>query len=67
MSDRRDFIALEWLSEELKATLLQCAAMIRDSALHSSEPATLEPLSGQLHQVQGSLQMIEFSAGRNGS
>ena len=61
MSDRRDFIALEWLSEELKATLLQCAAMIRDSALHSSEPATLEPLSGQLHQVQGSLQMIEFS------
>ena len=42
MSDRRDFIALEWLSEELKATLLQCAAMIRDSALHSSEPATLE-------------------------
>ncbi|WP_372864842.1 Hpt domain-containing protein [Spongiibacter sp.] len=61
MSDRRDYIALEWLSEELRTTLSQCAAMILDSELHGSEPESLEPLSGQLHQVQGSLQMIEFS------
>ncbi len=61
MSDRRDYIALEWLSEELKATLQQCAAMIRDCELHGSEPEMLDPLCGQLHQVQGSLQMIEFS------
>lgn len=61
MSDRRDYIALEWLSDEVNATLAQCAALIRDAALQGDHALVLEPISGQLHQVQGSLQMIEFS------
>lgn len=61
MSDRRDYIALEWLSDEVVATVLNCASTIQSRPDAGTDPETLEVLAGQLHQARGSLQMIEFS------
>ena len=61
MSDRRDYIALEWLSDEVVATVLNCAATIQSRPDAGTDPETLEVLAGQLHQARGSVQMIEFS------
>ncbi|MDX1504083.1 MAG: Hpt domain-containing protein [Spongiibacter sp.] len=61
MSDRRDYIALDWLTAELRATLQQCVAMIRGLDGGDVDTVVLESVSGLLHQVHGSLQMIEFS------
>lgn len=60
MTDRRDYIALEWVSGEIAESLGQCVLLLKDVLLTGNE-AALERATAILHQVQGSLRMIEFS------
>ncbi len=60
MTDRRDYIALEWVSGEITESLGQCVLLLKDVLLTGNQTA-LERATAILHQVQGSLRMIEFS------
>jgi chemosensory pili system protein ChpA (sensor histidine kinase/response regulator) len=59
MTERRDYIALEWLSGEIGESLEAC----RNNLLrYRNDPTTeLSDALQLLHQVQGSLRMVEFS------
>jgi chemosensory pili system protein ChpA (sensor histidine kinase/response regulator) len=60
MTDRRDYIALEWLGGEIAESLRQCDVLL-SNFLHSSNHEALERAAALMHQVQGSLRMVEFS------
>jgi chemosensory pili system protein ChpA (sensor histidine kinase/response regulator) len=60
MTDRRDYIALDWVAGEISDALGQCVSLI-DDYLHNAHPVSLSRAGMLLHQVQGSLRMIEFS------
>lgn len=60
MTDRRDYIALEWVAGEIADALAQCGPLI-DDYLSNTNNASLDRVSMLLHQVQGSLRMVEFS------
>jgi chemosensory pili system protein ChpA (sensor histidine kinase/response regulator) len=60
MTDRRDYIALQWLGGEIAESLRQCDVLLCNF-LHSSNHEALERAAALLHQVQGSLRMVEFS------
>lgn len=60
MTDRRDYIALEWVSGEIAESLGQCVALLQEMQLTGNQ-AALSRATAILHQVQGSLRMIEFS------
>ncbi|MEX1663975.1 Hpt domain-containing protein [Zhongshania arctica] len=60
MTDRRDYIALDWVAGEISDALAQCVPLI-DDYLHNAHPMSLNRAGMLLHQVQGSLRMIEFS------
>lgn len=60
MGDRHDYVALEWVKGEIAETLKQAYfaldRLIEDpQALHA-----LEQCLAGIHQVHGSLQMVEF-------
>ncbi|MCU1752624.1 Hpt domain-containing protein [Pseudomonas sp. 6D_7.1_Bac1] len=65
MGDRHDYVALEWVKGEIAETLKQAFAALESMALDNrvEEPLTAhaidECLAG-IHQVHGSLQMVEF-------
>lgn len=60
MADRHDYVALEWLKGEIAETLRQARneldAFIEDPA----NSAAMAECLNLVHQVHGSLQMIEF-------
>ena len=60
MVDRHDYVALEWVKGEIAETLKQAYQALEHLA---DEPQALDAL-GQclegIHQVHGSLQMVEF-------
>jgi chemosensory pili system protein ChpA (sensor histidine kinase/response regulator) len=60
MTDRRDYIALEWVAGEISDALGQCVPLI-DDFLQNGHDTSLNQVTTLLHQVQGSLRMIEFS------
>lgn len=60
MVDRHDYVALEWVKGEIAETLKQ-AALALDSLI--DDPQAVHEISqclAYLHQVHGSLQMVEF-------
>jgi len=60
MADRHDYVALEWVKGEIAETLKQARQALEAFVAHPQDPAAMvECLSG-VHQVHGSLQMIEF-------
>jgi chemosensory pili system protein ChpA (sensor histidine kinase/response regulator) len=65
MGDRHDYVALEWVKGEIAETLKQAFIALESMALDNrvEEPQTAhaidECLAG-IHQVHGSLQMVEF-------
>ncbi|MDI2592503.1 Hpt domain-containing protein [Pseudomonas sp. 681] len=61
MGDRHDYVALEWVKGEIAETLKQAALHLENMAL-DEEPAThaLGECLACIHQVHGSLQMVEF-------
>ncbi|MEX1670623.1 Hpt domain-containing protein [Zhongshania guokunii] len=60
MTDRRDYIALEWVAGEITESLDQCVSLL-NSVLLSGNQDSLARAAALLHQVQGSLRMVEFS------
>ncbi|EPJ82279.1 response regulator receiver:CheW-like protein:ATP-binding region, ATPase-like:Hpt [Pseudomonas sp. CFII64] len=60
MADRHDYVALEWVKGEIAETLKQARQALE---LFVADPAQTEAMDACLdgvHQVHGSLQMIEF-------
>ena len=60
MADRHDYVALEWVKGEIAETLKQARHALE---LFVADPAQTEAMDACLdgvHQVHGSLQMIEF-------
>ncbi|MGP4958197.1 Hpt domain-containing protein [Pseudomonas helleri] len=59
MVDRRDYVALEWVKDEIADTLKQARTALEDYVLQPAAEA-LEQCLACIHQVHGSLQMVEF-------
>ncbi|MGV8918544.1 MAG: Hpt domain-containing protein [Pseudomonas sp.] len=60
MADRHDYVALEWLKGEIAETLKQARQALEAFVAYPQEPAAMVECLGCVHQVHGSLQMIEF-------
>ena len=59
--ERRDYIALEWVASEITETLAQAATALEEF-LHNREDATrLRFCLTYIHQVYGTLKMVEFA------
>ncbi|MDU7556434.1 MAG: Hpt domain-containing protein, partial [Pseudomonas sp.] len=59
MVDRRDYVALEWVKDEIADTLKQARTALEDYVLQPAAEA-LEQCLACIHQVHGSLLMVEF-------
>ena len=59
MVDRHDYVALEWVKGEIANTLKQARAALDGYVLHPM-PETLAQCLECVHQVHGSLLMVEF-------
>lgn len=59
MVDRRDYVALEWVKDEIADTLKQARTALEDYVLQPGAEA-LEQCLTCIHQVHGSLLMVEF-------
>ena len=55
-----DYIALEWVKGEIQETLNQAQIALEEFAEKPSDESTLTICRGALHQVHGTLQMVEF-------
>ncbi|GAB7528081.1 Hpt domain-containing protein [Pseudomonas sp. 3A(2025)] len=60
MPDRHDYVALEWVKGEIAETLRQARQALEVFVAASGNLAALDEYIHSVHQVQGSLQMIEF-------
>ncbi|PTY38025.1 hypothetical protein BGP77_16345 [Saccharospirillum sp. MSK14-1] len=58
MVERRDYMALEWVRGEIDTTLRTATDALK-SHLDAPDPAVLETSLQALHQISGSLQMVE--------
>ena len=63
MTQQRDYLALEWLLGEIEVSLQHCVPVIEAyvAGTATAEDDALGAVQGALHQVAGSLQMVEFS------
>lgn len=59
MVDRHDYVALEWVKDEIADTLKQ-ARVALDSDGQQATPEALAQCLACVHQVHGSLLMVEF-------
>ncbi|MDY7566954.1 Hpt domain-containing protein [Pseudomonas sp. RTC3] len=60
MADRHDYVALEWVKGEIAETLKQARQALEAFVAHPQDPASMVECLSCVHQVHGSLQMIEF-------
>ncbi|EPN58150.1 sensor histidine kinase/response regulator, partial [Pseudomonas syringae pv. actinidiae ICMP 18807] len=60
MADRHDYVALEWLKGEIAETLRQARQALDEFIEDPANGATMAECLNLVHQVHGSLQMIEF-------
>ncbi|MCD5995045.1 Hpt domain-containing protein [Pseudomonas sp. CDFA 602] len=60
MADRHDYVALEWLKGEIAETLRQARLALDEYIEDSANTAAMAECLNLVHQVHGSLQMIEF-------
>ncbi|MCX2896324.1 Hpt domain-containing protein [Pseudomonas mandelii] len=61
MGDRHDYVALEWVKGEIAETLRQAALHLESMAIDEEQtPLALAQCLACIHQVHGSLQMVEF-------
>ncbi|MHC8317304.1 Hpt domain-containing protein [Pseudomonas sp. LB3P31] len=61
MGDRHDYVALEWVKGEIAETLRQAALHLESMAIDEEQtPHALAECLACIHQVHGSLQMVEF-------
>ena len=61
MGERHDYVALEWVKGEIAETLRQAALHLESMAMDEEQtPLALAECLACIHQVHGSLQMVEF-------
>ncbi|WP_416427332.1 Hpt domain-containing protein [Pseudomonas sp. App30] len=60
MADRHDYVALEWVRGEIAETLAQARAALETFIAEPHAGEAMGRCLGYLHQVHGSLQMVEF-------
>ncbi len=60
MADRHDYVALEWLKGEIAQTLTQARHALDEFIEDPANTAAMAECLNLVHQVHGSLQMIEF-------
>ncbi|WP_287418423.1 Hpt domain-containing protein [Reinekea sp.] len=61
MADRRDYVALEWVKGEIFETLKQTRFALEAFVAAPDDTNRLEFSLSYIHQVYGTLQMVEFS------
>jgi chemosensory pili system protein ChpA (sensor histidine kinase/response regulator) len=60
MADRHDYVALEWVKGEIADTLKHARQALDTFVARPHDPSAMEVCLDFIHQVHGSLQMIEF-------
>ncbi|OWJ90745.1 hybrid sensor histidine kinase/response regulator [Pseudomonas sp. A46] len=60
MTDRHDYVALEWVKGEIAETLKQARQALEDFVENPQDPTRMRFCLNYIHQVQGTLQMVEF-------
>ncbi|MGC1330977.1 Hpt domain-containing protein [Pseudomonas sp.] len=60
MADRHDYVALEWVKGEIVETLKQARSALDAFVAEPHAGEAMGRCLGYLHQVHGSLQMVEF-------
>jgi len=65
MSDNYDQLALSWVRKEINNTLDQARQGLENFAEDSNDQTQIQFCVNCLHQVQGTLQMLEFSGAAN--
>ncbi|MCI8208025.1 hybrid sensor histidine kinase/response regulator [Pseudomonas sp. S25] len=60
MADRHDYVALEWVKGEIAETLKQARHALETFIVDPGQTAAMDECLDCVHQVHGSLQMIEF-------
>lgn len=60
MADKQDYVALEWVKGEIAETLRQAAQSLEDYAQAGEDSSGLQFCLTYIHQVQRTLQMVEF-------
>ncbi|MGY4491155.1 Hpt domain-containing protein [Pseudomonas sp. TE3610] len=60
MADRHDYVALEWVKGEIVETLKQARSALEAFVAEPHAGEAMGRCLGYLHQVHGSLQMVEF-------
>jgi len=60
MSERRDYIALEWVAGEIKETLDLASQALENYIGNRDDVTKLRFCQTHIHQVQGTLKMVEF-------
>ncbi len=60
MSERQDFIALDWVAGEIGETLDQAAQALEAYIANRDDSTKLRFCLTHIHQVHGTLQMVEF-------
>lgn len=60
MPDRHDYVALEWVKGEIAETLKHARQALDVFVARPHDPASMDVCLEFIHQVHGSLQMIEF-------
>ncbi|HEY3700197.1 MAG TPA: Hpt domain-containing protein [Spongiibacteraceae bacterium] len=59
--ERRDYIALEWVAGEITETLTQSAAALEEFLQNRDDVTRLRFCLTYIHQVYGTLKMVEFA------
>jgi chemosensory pili system protein ChpA (sensor histidine kinase/response regulator) len=60
MADRHDYVALEWVKGEIAETLKQARQSLEIFVASPDDSTAMDACLDAIHQVHGSLQMIEF-------
>lgn len=60
MSERRDYVALDWVAGEIEETLKQAAQALEAYIANRDDVTKLRFCLTHIHQVHGTLQMVEF-------
>jgi chemosensory pili system protein ChpA (sensor histidine kinase/response regulator) len=60
MGDRHDYVALEWVKGEIAETLKQARQALESFVENPQDPTRMRFCLAYVHQVHGTLQMVEF-------
>ncbi|MAM87056.1 MAG: hybrid sensor histidine kinase/response regulator [unclassified Hahellaceae] len=60
MAGNHDYVALDWVKGEIEATLQQAQQMLEDYVANPEDTTSLRFCVNYIHQVHGTLQMVEF-------